>query len=184
VEARPSPNDFPARKRSGGIASPQTYFDGIVAGSTRAGLYGVTGARMKQTVLAGLLIGALLTGCATMNDSKEPATAVVSGDVTYLQRIALPPDAVVTVRLQDISKMDVPAVLLGEQQIETGGRQVPIPFEVQYDPARIDDRMTYSVSARIRRGDELLWVSDTVHPVITRGAPTSGIQLKVVPVQR
>lgn len=177
-------NDFHAHKRSGGIASPQTHFDGIVAGSTRAGLCGATGARMKQTVVAGLLIGTLLTGCATMNDSNEPATAVVSGDVTYLQRIALPPDAVVTVRLQDISKMDVPAVLLGEQQIETGGRQVPIPFEVQYDPASIDDRMTYSVSARIQRGDELLWVSDTVHPVITRGAPTSGIQLKVVPVQR
>lgn len=139
---------------------------------------------MRHAVLAGVLAGLFLIGCANMTDSKEPAKAAVTGEVTYFQRIALPPDAVVTVRLQDVSRMDVAAVLIAEQVIETGGRQVPIPFELNYDPATIDDRMAYSVSARIEQGDKLLWINDTHHPVITRGAPTSGIQLKVVPVGR
>ncbi len=61
--------------------------------------------------------------------------AAVSGTVFYLQRIALPPDASVAVKLVDISKQDVPAVTIAEQKITPRG-QVPIPFELQYDPAK------------------------------------------------
>lgn len=109
--------------------------------------------------------------------------ATVSGTVTYLQRIALPPEATVTVRLQDVSRMDAPAILIGEQRIPAAGRQVPIPFEIAYDPAGIDERMTYTVSARIEHDGRLLMVNDTAFPAITRGAPTSGIEVRVVPVR-
>lgn len=91
----------------------------------------------------------------------------VSGTVTYLPRIGLPDDAVVTVELLDVSRMDVPAVMMASQRIVTSGRQVPIRYSLSYDRASIDDRNTYTVRATIRLGDQLIWTSDTAHPVIT-----------------
>ena len=100
------------------------------------------------------------------------ASAKVTGTVTYRERMALPPNAVVQVSLQDISRADAPAVVLGEQTITTGGAQVPIPFEIAYDPAAIDQRMTYSVRARITVDGQLLFTSTTATLVITRGNPS------------
>lgn len=126
----------------------------------------------------------MLAACAGAPQGPASDMVTVSGTVTYLQRIALPPEAVVTVRLQDVSRMDVPAILIGEQRIALDGRQVPVPFEIGYDPAAIDERMSYAVSARIELGDQLLMISDTVHPVITREAPTTDVEIRVVPVRR
>lgn len=98
--------------------------------------------------------------------------ASVTGMVTYRERIALPPNAVVQVSLQDVSRADAPATVLGEQTTETNGRQVPIPFEIAYDPARIDQRLTYAVRARITVDGQLLFTSTTATLVITQGRPT------------
>ena len=117
---------------------------------------------------------AWLAGCSTA--SVVPgvggvASAQVTGTVTYRERIALPPDAVVKVQLVDVSRADAPAIVLGEQLIDTAGRQVPFRFAIAYDPARIDERMSYAVQARIESGGRLLFISDQRHAVITRGAP-------------
>ena len=105
--------------------------------------------------------------------TSEPAFAasgVVTGTVTYRERIALSPEAVVEVKLLDVSLADAPAVTIGEQIIEDPG-QVPIAFEIEYDPAEIDERFTYAVQARIMEGDELLFINDTAYHVITGGNP-------------
>jgi putative lipoprotein len=57
----------------------------------------------------------------------------ISGNVSYLQRIALPPDAVLIVRIQDVSRAGAPARILAEQRIELAGRQVPIAFQTTVD---------------------------------------------------
>ena len=44
--------------------------------------------------------------------------------------------------------------------------------------------MTYAVSARITEGNELLFISDTVNPVLTRGAPLTGVDILVVAMSR
>jgi putative lipoprotein len=109
--------------------------------------------------------------------------AAVTGDVTYAQRIALPEDAIVTVQIQDTSLADAPAKVIGEQVIETNGRQVPIPYSVSYDPGVIDERFTYTMSARITNSaGDLLWINDTAIPVITQGNPTEGVVIPVVQV--
>jgi putative lipoprotein len=103
--------------------------------------------------------------------------------VAYRQRIALPPDAVVQVQLQDTSRADAPAVVLGEQVIEPMGRQVPIPFSIVYDPAAINPRGRYTVRARIESAaGDLIWTSTQAYPVITGGNPTSDIEVVVQPV--
>jgi putative lipoprotein len=110
----------------------------------------------------------------------ETRSDSITGTVTYRERIALAPDSVLTVRLQDISRQDIPAHVLGEQIYTTEGRQVPLPFEVPYNPHHIDERFTYSISARIEDGDGILrFISDTSNPVITRGSPTEDVEVWV-----
>lgn len=96
----------------------------------------------------------------------------VTGTVTYRERIALPPNAVIHVSLQDVSRAGAPAIILGEQSIPANGAQVPIPFAIAYDPAAIDERFTYSVRARITVDGQLAFTSTTATLVITRGNPT------------
>jgi len=96
---------------------------------------------------------------------------VVTGTVTYREKIALTPEATVTVQLVDVSRADAPAITIGEQVIENPG-QVPISFEIEYDPSAIDQRFTYAVQVRIMEGDKLAFINDTAYHVITRDSPT------------
>jgi len=126
-----------------------------------------------------LLLGfAALSGCG-----KSSNKATVTGTATYLQRIALPPDAVMTTRIEDVSKADAPAELISEQVIQTQGKQVPIPFEVPYDPNQIQENHSYGMRVRIEDGaGKLLFTNDTNVPVITRGNPTSDIEVVLIQV--
>jgi len=104
--------------------------------------------------------------------------AVVSGSVFYRERMALPPDAVITVKLVDVSRQDAPATVLAEQVIEPEA-SVPVEFALEYDPAAIDDRMSYAVQARIESGGELMFINTEHIPVITRGGPTEDVEVLV-----
>ena len=96
----------------------------------------------------------------------------ISGTAFYRQRIAMPEGAVFEAVLQDVSKMDVAAITIATTKIENPGN-VPISFEIDFDPARIDERMSYSVRAEIRVNGELWANTDTQYPVLTRGAGNS-----------
>jgi copper homeostasis protein (lipoprotein) len=97
-----------------------------------------------------------------------PAAAQVKGTATYRERIALSPDAVFEATLEDVSKADAPAVVVGSIRLQKPG-QVPIRFEIPYDAARIDQSHNYAVRARILVGQQLLFTTDQVYPVLTRG---------------
>ena len=132
-----------------------------------------------QLIKFGLLLSLafLLVACSGADG------ATVTGVVTYHQRIALPDDAVVMVRIQDVSIMDVAAKVIGEEVIQTNGAQVPIPYDVAYDPDEIDGRHRYSMAARIEdSAGQLLFISDTNTPVITNGNPIEDVEILVVPV--
>ena len=104
----------------------------------------------------------------------------LTGTVTYRERIALPPGSVVRVTLQDVSRADAPADILATWTLTTSGENVPIPFEVSYDPAQVDPRNRYVVRAEIRDGaDSLLWTSDTAYPVITEGVSGDAVDILV-----
>jgi putative lipoprotein len=92
----------------------------------------------------------------------------ISGNVSYLQRIALPPDAVLIVRIQDVSRAGAPARILAEQRIELAGRQVPIAFQTTVDRDLIGKRARITAAARIERGGKLLFISDKSYPVNTQ----------------
>jgi len=100
------------------------------------------------------------------------AVAQVSGTVAYAERVALPPNALIIVRLVDVSRVDAPSVTLAEQVIRAEGRQVPFAFALPYDAARIDARYSYAVQARIEVDGKLRFISDRRYAVITRDAPS------------
>jgi uncharacterized lipoprotein YbaY len=106
-----------------------------------------------------------------------PRQSTLTGTVTYRERIALPPDAIVEVRLEDVSRADAPAIVVAEQTITSPG-QVPIAFSLSYDPSAIEERFTYAVRARITDASgRLLFITTTMNRVLTRGAPTDGVEL-------
>jgi len=140
----------------------------------------------KRTLtIAGLMLlaGIALAACAApAGGPGQPGTSLsgsLTGNVTYRERIALDPSAVIEVELLDVSKADAPAEVIASQTIEADGKQVPIPFELTYDPAKIDPRFTYAVAARILVNGELRWISQESNRVLTQGNPTSNVEIVV-----
>jgi len=136
---------------------------------------------MRQTVLQtwgylGLFVLLVAAACSepasTAKDravAAESGTALITGTLSYRERVALTDRASVEVTLEDVSRQDVAATVLARQTINDPG-QVPIRFELEYDPAAIDPGMSYAVRARIHDRGRLLFISDTHTPVLTRGA--------------
>ncbi len=121
------------------------------------------GGRSSCAVLA--LLGAM----ALVGAQAAEATDVIRGTATTRERMALPPDAVLEMTLEDISRMDAPATVISRVTIANPGAP-PYSFEFPYDADAIDERSSYSVRARIIGGGELMFTTDTVAPVLTRGA--------------
>ncbi|MBO9514141.1 MAG: YbaY family lipoprotein [Variovorax sp.] len=121
----------------------------------------------------------MLAACATGSPAPpRPEPLRVTGTVAYRERIALDPSAEIVVQLLDVSRMDVAATVLAEQRIRADGRQVPIGFELEVDPSRVDPRMRYTVSARILQDGRLLFVTDRAYPVLTyREGNTASLML-------
>jgi uncharacterized lipoprotein YbaY len=103
--------------------------------------------------------------------NSEPAAGTVSGTVTYLQRIALPPSAVIQVELQDVSLVDSPAKLIADEKITLGERQAPVPFELKFDATKIDANHRYAINARILVDGRLRFINNTAYPVLPQGHP-------------
>jgi len=132
--------------------------------------------RRTSLLMFSAIAGAsLLSACAVPSSPAAGGTAQlrVTGTVTYRERIALDPAADIVVQLLDVSLMDAPSKVLAEQRIKANGKQVPFAYELKVDAARIDPRMRYAVSARITRGDQLLFINDTQYSVLTQGGATS-----------
>lgn len=113
-------------------------------------------------------LGLLL--CMSIVAAQNAGPGSVTGTVNYRHRMALPPDAVVDVSLQDTSLADAPARIVKQTTIATRGAQVPIPFRIDYDPAAIDPSHRYTVRATITVDGRMLFTSPTAYPVLTRGA--------------
>ena len=132
--------------------------------------------RLLTFFAAPLLAAGLLSACAS-----QAPTASVTGEVFYLQRMALPPQAVLSVTLQDVSLADAPAIELARQQ-GTVNSQVPLPFRLDYNQQQVDPRHRYSVSARIELDGRLLFIS-TQHYGVKLDGSDQPLRIKLDPVR-
>lgn len=96
--------------------------------------------------------------------------AMITGTLSYRERIALAPGSEALVQLLEHAAAGAPAKVMAEQRITITG-QVPIEFRMDYDAVQINPKHIYTVSARIVSGGKLLFVSDTPNHVITQGSP-------------
>jgi putative lipoprotein len=100
------------------------------------------------------------------------AAATVKGTATYRERMALPPNAVFESTLEDVSRADGPAEIIGQTRVEHPGNP-PIAFQIEYDPSRIVPSHSYAVRGRILVNGNLLFTSDQQYAVITAGQGNS-----------
>ncbi len=116
---------------------------------------------MKLKLIVALSLLFTLFGCSK-NDTETVADAEgqttmsqLDGQVFYLERKMLPPGAVLTVSLEDVSKMDVASTQIAATEQELVGGP-PFLFSLNYDAAQIQDAMRYSLRATVSLNDTLL----------------------------
>jgi putative lipoprotein len=120
-----------------------------------------------------LFLFAIVDSAGVLSGQVNTTKGVITGTVAYRQRVALSLDAVIAVRLEDVSLRDSPAKVLSETIISAAGHQAPVPFELSYDTAEITPSHTYQVRATITANGTLLFTSSTAYRVLTHGAPSS-----------
>lgn len=101
----------------------------------------------------------------------------LSGSASFRERIALPPNAVFTATLEDVSLMDVPSVTLGTVSIDEAVK-TPIFFFINYNRDDIKLGRRYNVRGRITVDGKLKFITDTMHPVFT-GKDSNLLNLKL-----
>lgn len=110
-----------------------------------------------------------------------PATSdsflTLTGSVGYRSRNALPPTAILHIRVEDAAGK--PARVLAEQRYELAGTQAPIPFVATIDRDLIGQHARIQVTARIEIGGKTRYVNDRAYPAVKDGqALPLAIQLK------
>jgi len=145
---------------------------------------------MKNMTIPSLILLILATafplaGCTSKPiDSEVPPTALtqLTVEVFYREKIALPPGAVLKVRLEDVSKMDVASVEIASRMVplETAP---PYSVDLSYDPTVIKEGMRYGIRARIEFDGKLLFINDT-HIDPFAGPADEPVKALVVSVKR
>lgn len=119
--------------------------------------------RLTRRHLVATMAASLLPALPAMAD-----TSILRGTVNYVERMALPANAVVIVQLADVSRADAPAEIIAEDRI-TSAKGSPIPYRLSFDHARIDLRHRYALQARILDGDRLLFITTRHHAIFAGG---------------
>lgn len=104
-----------------------------------------------------------------------PASAPtkITGTVTFDSHQSVPKSALLVIELQDVTLEDAPAPVIAESKLRIGGRQPPIPFELTFDPTKIDPKHSYALEASILVNGKLRFTNDTRYPVLTQGNSAS-----------
>lgn len=131
-------------------------------------------------IVGGAALAVSLTGCAhqsaeapvaapisTATVAASVAQSTVHGTVNIRERVALPPDAVVTVTLSDISLADAPSRVIAQKAVRTEGKQAPFTYSLPFNPSDIQPNARVIVSAAITRNGQLLFITDTIQEVKT-----------------
>lgn len=133
----------------------------------------------RRTVLLGLSAAAT----AGMPGAARAASAVIRGTVTYRERIRLPRNARLEVKLLDVSLMDAPSRTLAATTIRPRGN-MPIPYVLRVDRSRILPRRTYALQARILVAGQLWFTTTTRHTVFGDGPDDTALVVERVATPR
>ena len=128
-------------------------------------------ATRRTFVVAALAMAGVAAAGKAFPDGEEPMLTI-TGELTYLQRIALPNDAVAIVELKPSDAADGESVT-AETRLPLNGAQVPVAFELDVERA-LDPAKTYMLRGGILVGSEMRWLSDSVEIDTTAEAVSVG----------
>jgi uncharacterized lipoprotein YbaY len=121
-------------------------------------------ARSINAVLMLLAWSVAFSGCTVSGlagaHAEAPQVLLIKGSLTYSARVTLPPETRAIVELKDTSV--AAGGVIAQQRIDLQGRQVPVPFELEVDRAKLMNGRKYSVRAVFQLRGRLTWVSDPV----------------------
>jgi uncharacterized lipoprotein YbaY/heat shock protein HslJ len=126
---------------------------------------------MNSRILISCAIALLSAACST-GETPAPASASITGTASYRERMMLPPGATLEVTLEDVSRADAPADVIGRTEVEAA-KAPPYSFTLDYDPARINANHRYNVRARIMADGKLVFQSDAGYAVLGSGNVTN-----------
>jgi uncharacterized lipoprotein YbaY len=136
-----------------------------------------------KAVAADRAAGAARVGAAgPQAANRVQQMAELTGRITYGARQALPAGAVIEARLLDVSRADAAAETLARVEIVTRGEQVPVPFTLRYDAARIESSRRYTVQVTIAIDGRVRFRTTKAHGVLTGGAPSTDVEVVVEPL--
>jgi len=118
-------------------------------------------ARSAATAL--ITLGIVLAGCdrkeAVPASSESPGAGavIVSGELTYRARIALPPDSRAVVELLGASP---PGSVVTDRVFDLEGKQVPVPFRLSVERALLTGEQPYTFQGAIYSQGLPIWISE------------------------
>jgi uncharacterized lipoprotein YbaY len=107
-------------------------------------------------------------------------TPAIRGTATYRELTTPPSNAILEVVLEDVTRADAPAVQVGRVRVAQLSKP-PFPFELKYDPSKIQSNHRFVMRARILVGERVLYATDTAVPVLTGEGP-GDVSLLLAPV--
>lgn len=119
-----------------------------------------------------LVLCLLTTACIPVSTSSD-RRALITGTVTYRERMLVPPEAVVTVSLAADSSAGGAAETVAETRFLARGGP-PYAFALGYDPGELDRQRGYSLRASIRMQQTLLFAGSTNRPALENA---SGVEI-------
>jgi len=109
----------------------------------------------------------LFWGTANSENQGVTSMSKIEGSVWYRERMLLPPDAELSIILEDVARMDVKADLIAVNRFKPQGGP-PWAFSLEYDPAKIHEKGRYALRARIEANGRLLFTSTEHIPAFDR----------------
>ena len=103
---------------------------------------------------------------------------VVSGDIFYRERIVLPSDATVRVRVVRLGQRSAPRPVIAELAFPAP-RRVPIPFTLECDPSSLEPGAAYGLEVSISRRGKVEFATAEPVPVLAGGRPSPGLKVLV-----
>ena len=133
--------------------------------------------RVPGSAVALAIAGAGWCGAALCG--LTPAEAgTVTGTATFRERIALPPGATFEAIIEDASRADAPALVLGRFGPVPAGAP-PFAFRIDYDDAAIMPGHRYGVRASVRHEGRLLFTTDRHVPAVAGNKPIAITMVRV-----
>jgi putative lipoprotein len=107
------------------------------------------------------------------------AGRILSGQVFYSERVALPPDALLEVRLVDMSPSGAGPRSVAVTRVKTR-HQMPIHYHLPFHQANIQHGHSYALQARITVKGKLLFATSKQYSVLTDRPDETDIKVDLV----